>query len=545
MPFDSTFPPLDIPEDVDLWSLLFAGNQRPFPANKKILTCPETHGSYTWSDLREASINFGRGLQEQYAWKKGDVLAFYTPNSIDTPILTLGALYAGAIVSPSNPLYTPEELAFQLRDSSAKALVTQPAYLPTAIAAAKKASLSLSRIILLGSQDASDFPHFASIHPSPSSPPQPVLSISPKVDPAFLVYSSGTTGLPKGVILTHYNMVANILQASATEGSQWSWSVDKQLAFLPFFHIYGLTCCVLLSIYSGWETIVLERFDLAKCLSAIATHRITFLYCPPPVILAFSKSPLVSSYDLSSLKVLHSGAAPLTKELTLAVWDRLKIPVKQGFGLSETSAVVCCQMVPEWKEFMGSVGQLMPNMQAKLVDPSTGKEETQEGELWLKGPNVFRGYYKNEQKTKEAFSRDGYFMTGDVFRRDGHGNFYCVDRLKELIKYNGYPVPPAELEGILVGHKDVADACVVGIEDKALATEAPRAYVVLREGVTANPAKAQELVDLIASKVAPHKKLRGGIRFVDSVPKSPSGKVLRRLMRDQAKAEERAAGSKL
>ncbi|KAH6853724.1 hypothetical protein B0I37DRAFT_319543 [Chaetomium sp. MPI-CAGE-AT-0009] len=554
MPYPSTFPPLDIPDGIDLWTLLLGDKRRDFPVTKEILTCDETGRSYTWADLRSASIEFGKGLQAAWGWKKGDVLAFYTPNSIDTPILTLGALWAGGIVSPANPLYTVEELAFQLRDSGAKGLVTQPANLPIAIAAAQKASLPLNRIILLGQHrdPSGQIRHFSSILGSSSATDQHTKALISPQETAFIVYSSGTTGLPKGVCLTHGNMVANVLQASYVEGSQWrarggaDGRGDKQLGVLPFFHIYGLTCGVLLSVYEGWQLVVLERFDLERALRAIERHRITFAYVPPPVVLAFSKHPAVDKYDLTSLKVLHSGAAPLTRELTEAVWTRLRVPVKQGFGLSETSAVVCCQVVDEWGKFMGSVGKLMPNMSAKIVGED-GEEvaEGESGELWLKGPNVFPGYFKNPERTKEAFSPDGYFKTGDVFRRDKHGNFYCVDRLKELIKYNGYPVPPAELEGVLIGHKEVADACVIGIEDQAKATEVPRAYVVLRDGVEASEAKAQELTDWVATQVAPHKKLRGGIWFVDQIPKSPSGKVLRRVMREQVKREQRASGARL
>ncbi|KAK4158489.1 hypothetical protein C8A00DRAFT_10698 [Chaetomidium leptoderma] len=559
MPYPSTFPPLEIPSGIDLWTLLLGHTHRDFPVTKEILTCGETGRSYSWADLRSASIEFGKGLKALWEWKKGDVLAFYTPNSIDTPILTLGALWAGGIVSPANPLYTVDELAFQLSDSGARGLVTQPRNLPTAIAAAQKANLPLDRIILVGPRrdPSGRTRHFSSVRSTSYTASRHHHHVQariadPQTDLAFLVYSSGTTGLPKGVGLTHHNMVANVLQASYVEGSQWrsrggaDGQGDSQLGVLPFFHIYGLTCGVLMSVYEGWRLVVLERFDLHKALAAIERYRITFAYVPPPIVLAFGKHPAVDGYDLSSLKVLHSGAAPLTRELTEAVWNRLHVPVKQGFGLSETSAVVCCQVVDEWGKFMGSVGKLMPNMEAKIVSED-GKEvvEGESGELWLKGPNVFPGYFKNPERTKEAFSSDGFFKTGDVFRRDKHGNFYCVDRLKELIKYNGYPVPPAELEGVLIGHKEVADACVIGIEDQANATEVPLAYVVLREGVDASDGKAQELTEWVASQVAPHKKLRGGIRFVDQVPKSPSGKVLRRVMREQAKKEQRASGAKL
>ncbi|KAK4129573.1 acetyl-CoA synthetase-like protein [Parathielavia appendiculata] len=552
MPYPSTFPHLDIPKNVDLWTLLFGDRLRDFPPAKEILTCAETGRSYTWAELRRASIEFGQGLKEHWGWRKGEVLTFYTPNSIDTPILTLGALWAGGTVSPANPLYTADELAFQLHNAGAKGLITQAANLPTAISAARKANLPLDRILLLGTHHgpAHRIHHFTNLltPPRTTTAIKPA-SINPKRDIAFLVYSSGTTGLPKGVCLTHHNMVSNLLQASYVEGSQWrsrGGADGKQLGILPFFHIFGLTSGVLLSVYEGWQLVVLERFDMTKALRAIERYRITFAYVPPPVVLAFGKHPGVEGFDLSSLKLLHSGAAPLTRELTEAVWNRLKVPVKQGFGLSETCAFVCCQVVDEWAKFMGSVGKLMPNMEARIVgEEGRDVEEGEAGELWLKGPNVFPGYFSNPERTKEAFSSDGYFKTGDVFKRDKHGNFYCVDRIKELIKYNGYPVPPAELEGILLGHKEVADACVIGVEDQVNATEVPRAYVVLRDRGEASEAKAQELAEWVAAQVAPHKKLRGGIRFVDQVPKSPSGKVLRRVMREQAKKEQWDSGAKL
>jgi len=353
------------------------------------MTCSETGRTYSWADLRSASIEFGKGLRALWKWKKGDVLALYTPNSIDTPIVTLGAIWAGGIVSPANPLYTVEELSFQLKDSGAKAIVTQKPYLKIAVEAAHKVGIPENRIILIGSsQDISRrHRHFTSIQSTGYTGQYAKTPIRPKEDLAFLVYSSGTTGLPKGVCLTHHNIVANILQAEYVEGSQWAphggydGKGEKQLGVLPFFHIYGLTCVVLSSVYSGWQLVVLERFDMEKALQAIQNYRITFMYIPPPVVLAFGKHPSVDKYDLSSLKVLHSGAAPLTKELTEGVWNRLKVPVKQGYGLSETSPVSHCQRVYEWAKFMGSVGKLLPNMEAMIVDEN-GKEVS-DGEVCL------------------------------------------------------------------------------------------------------------------------------------------------------------------
>ncbi|KAK3942750.1 hypothetical protein QBC46DRAFT_457356 [Diplogelasinospora grovesii] len=561
MPHTSSFPEIPIPDTVDLWSFLFDTTSHPrrnaFPSTKELITCGETGRSYSHADLRSGSIDFGKGLKALWGWKKGDVLAFYTPNSVDTPVVTMGAIWAGGIVSPANPLYTVEELTFQLKDSKAKALVTQAPFLKTAVQAAKNAGIPEDHIILIGEPDKSGkFRHFKSIRSTSYTGEYARPSITPKTDLVFLVYSSGTTGLPKGVCLSHYNLVANVVQLDYVDGRYWfpdgglDGKGDKGLGILPFFHIYGLVCCVLMTVYSGWQLVIMPRFDMEKTLATIQKYSITFAYIPPPIVLAFSKHPLVEKYNLSSLKVLHSGAAPLTRELIDAVWERLKIPVKQGFGLSETSPVCTCQTMDEWAKYMTSVGKLFPNMAAKIVaEDGTEVTNTEDsGELWVKGPNVFTGYLNNPERTAAAFSEDGYFKTGDIFRRDEHGNYYCVDRLKELIKYKGFPVPPAELEGILVGHNDVLDACVIGVDDKEQATEVPRAYVVLRQGVTGEgekKKKEKELTDWMATKVAPHKRLRGGIRFVDSIPKSPSGKILRRVVRDQAKAEERKEGAKL
>lgn len=192
-----------------------------------------------------------------------------------------------------------------------------------------------------------------------------------------------------------------------------------------------------MSIWAGWHLFLMSRFDLEKACQIIQDNKITFAYVPPPIVLAFGKHPAVDQYDLTSLKMLHSGAAPLTNELLELVWNRLKLPVKQGYGLSETSPVTHAQMPDEWAKFMGSVGKLVPNMEAKIVDLEGNEMPLdEEGELWVKGPNVFRGYFNQPDKTKDAFSADGWFKTGDIFKIDKHGNYYCVDRLKELIKYS-------------------------------------------------------------------------------------------------------------
>ena len=295
-------------------------------------------------------------------------------------------------------------------------------------------------------------------------------------------------------------------------------------------------------LYSGMEIVVMPKFSLEEWCSIVQKHRITYSLVVPPVVLALAKSPLVENYDLSSIRMLNSGAAPLSKEVTQGLYDRLKIPVKQAYGLSETGPVTHMQEWEDWKTAMGSVGRLLPNQVAKFMDG--GEKEVAEGEtgeLWINGPNIFLGYLNNKTGTKHALTNDGYFKTGDVGHQDKEGNFYITDRIKELIKYKGFQVAPAELEGLLSCHPLIDDVAVLGIYSEDQATEVPRAYIVPRKGVDGGKKTEREIHDWLNSKVAHHKKLRGGIKFVDEVPKSASGKILRRVLKEQALEEDKGA----
>ena len=308
--------------------------------------------------------------------------------------------------------------------------------------------------------------------------------------------------------------------------------------------LQGLTCLIHQSIYAGLPIIVMPKFDLARFCEHIQTHKITFAYVVPPVVLGLSKSPVVENYDLSSIRMMNSGAAPLTKDLVDTLYKRLKIPVKQGYGLSETSPSTHTQPWDRWQSTIGSVGTLLPNQTAKYMNAEEQEVPVGEtGELWLKGPNIFMGYLNNPAGTKNALTEDGYFKTGDVGHQDKDGNFFITDRIKELIKYKGFQVPPAELEGYLIGHPDIDDVAVIGVQDHEQATEVPRAYVVLKKGVEAGKSKEADIVQWLSKKVASHKRLRGGVRFVDEIPKSVSGKILRRVLKLQA-AEEEKKGEK-
>ncbi|KAL5121890.1 hypothetical protein ACEQ8H_000105 [Pleosporales sp. CAS-2024a] len=546
MPSESKYPKIDIP-DVDLWAFLFERKHKPFGDDKVIYFDPYTKRSYTYGQVKEAAANFGKGLKHLWDWQKNDVLCLYTPNCIDTPAIIWGCHWAGGILSPANPNYTVDELVFQLKDSGARAIVTQLAFIKNAQDAAQQVGIPLDKVIVMGDQrdPSHKTKHFTSIvNTAGSAKYRRTKAKNPAEDLAFLVYSSGTTGHPKGVMLTHKNIVANTLMLQAGEAGLLQPSGgpdnqgDKLLAFLPFFHIYGLTCLIHQSLYSGLQLVVMPKFDLEDFCRFVQELKITFAYVVPPVVLLLGKSPIVSKYDFSSIRMMNSGAAPLTRELVETVHKRLGIPVKQGYGLSETSPTTHTQPWGDWNKTIGSVGTLLPNQTAKYMSPEEKEMPVGEtGELWIKGPNVFKGYLNNPEGTAHALTCDGYFKTGDVGYQDKDGNFYITDRVKELIKYKGFQVPPAELEGLLVSHPNVLDCAVIGVYDKDQATELPRAYVVPKDGLGKTEAESKEIVDWLGAKVAHHKKLRGGVRFVDEIPKSISGKILRRVLKVKAQEE--------
>ncbi|KAL9124865.1 MAG: hypothetical protein Q9217_005860 [Psora testacea] len=294
----------------------------------------------------------------------------------------------------------------------------------------------------------------------------------------------------------------------------------------------GLNCLIHQCFYSGLTLVVMPKFDIEKFCSSIQRYKITYAYVAPPIVLLLGKHSAIDKYDLSSLRMLSSGAAPLTKELVETVYKRINVPIKQGYGLSETSPTTHTQPWALWDTTIGSVGTLLPNQTAKYMSPEGVEVPLGEtGELWIKGPNIFRGYHNNPEGTHNALTHDGYFKTGDVGHQDKDGNFFITDRVKELIKYKGFQVPPAELEGLLISHPAIDDVAVVGIYDKAEVTEVPRAYVVLKDGVKRTEEIAEEIKNWLQSQVASHKRLRGGVRFVDEIPKSASGKILRRVLK--------------
>jgi len=363
-----------------------------------------------------------------------------------------------------------------------------------------------------------------------SDGPLPDVSIHPKEDVIVLPYSSGTTGLPKGVMLTHYNLVANVAQMDGidvTSGVELRPD-DVVLAVLPFFHIYGMVLIMSFALYRGTTLVTMPRFDMERCLGLMQKHRVSYAYLVPPIVLGLAKHPLVDKFDLSSLRAILSGAAPLGDEIEDAVKQRLGCLVTQGYGMTEASPVTHFLAVrPEHDRKPGSVGPVIPNTECKVVDLATGEElgPRQEGELWIRGPQIMKGYLNNPTATAQTVDAEGWLHTGDIGYADEDGYFWIVDRAKELIKYKGLQVAPAELEAVLVSHPAVADAAVIGVPDEE-AGELPKAFVVLKGQAT-----AEEIMAYVAGQVAPYKKIRF-VEFIPQIPKSATGKILRRVLKE-------------
>jgi acyl-CoA synthetase (AMP-forming)/AMP-acid ligase II len=303
------------------------------------------------------------------------------------------------------------------------------------------------------------------------------------------------------------------------------------MAFLPFFHIYGMTVIMNQGLYQGATLVTMPRFELEPCLQAVQDYRVTRFFLVPPIVVLLAKHPAIDKYDLSSVTRAFSGAAPLDADTARAASERIGCRLSQGYGLTETSPV--SHIVPDSQEQVvpGSVGPAAPNTECKIVDGVSGKElgRDEDGEIWIRGPQVMKGYLNNEQATSSSIDADGFFHTGDIGHIDEHDQYFIVDRLKELIKYKGFQVAPAELEALLLSNPKVADVAVIGVRDED-GEEVPKAFVVLKEAQS-----PEEIMEWVAARVAPHKKVRR-VEMIDQIPKSPTGKILRRVLRDREKA---------
>jgi acyl-CoA synthetase (AMP-forming)/AMP-acid ligase II len=455
---------------------------------------------------------------------KGDVLAVYMPNLPEYAIAFHGAASAGGRCTTVNPLYTAKELAHQLTDSGARLLLTVPPFLDAAREAA--ADAGVDEVFVLGEGEGAT--PFTELLGDPSQAPE--VGIDPAEDLAVVPYSSGTTGLPKGVMLTHLNLVSNLEQVQAAFPIN---PTDTLIGVLPFFHIYGMTVIMNQGLRAGATIVTMPRFDLEQFLDLLEERSVTRAYVVPPIALALAKHPAVEGRDLSALETIMSGAASLGAELSEQVAERIGCNVIQGYGLTETSPVT--HMIrPDGENRPGSIGQALPGTECRLVDPETGADTAagERGELWIRGPQVMAGYLNNEEATVATVDSEGWLHTGDIAVVDSDGFFEIVDRLKELIKYKGYQVAPAELEALLITHPDVADCAVIGIPDEETG-ELPKTFVV----AAGDELDADALMKWVGEQVAPQKKIRL-VETVDEIPKSPSGKILRRVLKDREGSSE-------
>ncbi|KAJ3408089.1 hypothetical protein HDU80_006928 [Chytriomyces hyalinus] len=544
MVFKSTMGDVAIPETVDMHQIVFSGYKKHL--NRYAMIDAATGATVTYAELIKKVDHLSAALHGELALQKWDVVGVFAPNHIQFPVVIHAVIKAGGSVSPANPTYNVDELAYQLKDSRAKYLFVHPTFIATASAAAAKVGIPESRIILFDdgpvNKSGGRFRSISQISDA-NYVPAPVVKFSRqeiKEQPAYLCYSSGTTGLSKGVQTTQYNVIANILQydkfqekaKDLREGDVWT-------GVLPFFHIYGLTISLHICFHRGYTLVVFPKFELPLFLTSLAKYNVTTAQIVPPIALALAKHPMVDQFKFPKLRGLMSGAAPLAPELVTAIHKRLGVTLFQAYGLTETSPAATIMPIALALKYPKSIGLLIPSVEARLVNPDTEKDVgfNKEGELWLRGPNIMKGYHNNPTATANSIDKDGWFHTGDIAVVDENNLFYIVDRLKELIKYKGFQVPPAELEAYLLEHPAIADAAVIGRPDEA-GGEVPRAYVVLKPGVHTT---ATEIVQFIDKKVAPHKKLRGGVVFIDEIPKAASGKILRRVLRVQDAASSKAS----
>ena len=528
--FTSDYPDVDIPA-LSVYDYLI-GDLAGDDLAKVALIDPATGAETTYGVLRAQVDAFAgalaaRGVGPGSGAGDQTVVGLLCPNVPAFATVFHGILRAGATVTTINSLYTAGEIEKQLRDSGATWLVTVSPLLAQAATAAEAVGIPHGRVIVL--DGASGHPNLRELLAEQA--PAPEVSFDPATHIAVLPYSSGTTGIPKGVMLTHRNLVANVQQCRTNIDLR---SSDRVLAVLPFFHIYGMTVLLNLALRQRASLVTMPKFDLVEFLTNIQTYQCTYLYIAPPIAVALAKHPIVDEFDISSVHTVFSGAAPLDGDTAELAGRRINARMMQGYGMSELSPVSHAMSHERDDIPVSSVGVLLPNLQAKLVDTATGEEitevdesgTTRPGELWIKGPNVMLGYLNKPEATAETLDADGFLHTGDVAIYHEGGYFSIVDRVKELIKYKGYQIAPAELEALLLGHPKVLDAAVIGVldEDKQ---EIPKAFIVAApdSGLTED-----DVMMFVAESVAPHKKVRT-VEFIDVIPKSAAGKILRKDLR--------------
>lgn len=520
---------IDIPE-IPFSEMLWESAQR-FPEKMAVIYQGQ---KISFRELDGLVNSFANALAN-LGVKKGDRVALYMTNRPEYLISVYGVARLGAVFTPMNPTYKEEEVAHQLQDADVSVVVVQDS-LYARVKSVRRQVKSLKSVIIVGQRSENGDPLFLDLirQSSPKHPPQ--VQLSWNGDLVALPYSSGTTGLPKGVMLTHQNLVANAIQFIS---SGRITERDTLLLFLPFYHIYGIML-INGALYSGATQVIMEAFDLDLSLSLAQKHQATLYYAVPPILIQMDGHPNLSAYDVSHLRYIMVGAAPMAPDVAQRVQEKLGVRVLQGYGLTEASPVTHLNPVDQGKVKLDSVGLGVSNQEQKIVDLETGERELEVGEvgeLAVKGPHVMQGYWKSQEETARVL-RDGWLSTGDIARMDAEGYIYIVDRKKEMIKYKGFSVAPAEVEAVLFQHEAVADCAVIGKPDVE-AGEIPKALVLLRSGQEISP---DDLMEFVGSRIAGYKRVRE-VAFVTSIPKTASGKILRRVLLEAERSTAQEAVS--
>ena len=473
--------------------------------------------SYTFAELSDAIHSLAGGLAER-GISPGKVVGLMAPNLPEYAVVFHGVAVAGAAVSTINPTYGPQEVRHQLNDAGVSILFTVPMFVETALAAIE--GTETTQVVVIG-EPVSGTTGMAELFANPIEQ----VPVDVATHTVVLPYSSGTTGLPKGVMLSHRNLVANIEQFLHAVHYQEN---EVALAALPFFHIYGMQVLMNGLLSNGVTTVTMPRFDMAEALQAVQDFKVTRFFAVPPIVLGLANAPVVDEYDTSSIRQIFSGAAPLGAELAAQASARLGCEVVQGFGMTELSPVSHATVEGDYRP--GTSGVTISNTESRIVDPDTGEDQPigGRGELWVRGPQVMTGYLNNPTATAETVDADGWLHTGDIAIIDEYGHMTIVDRMKELIKYKGFQVAPAELEALLITHPKIADVAVIGIPNdeaggspKAFVTEAPGASISL-----------EEIQALVGDNLVSYKQIRE-LEVIDLIPKSASGKILRKDLRNR------------
>ncbi|XP_052186664.1 4-coumarate--CoA ligase 2-like [Diospyros lotus] len=531
--FKSKLPDIPIPTHLSLHDYCF--EKLSEFSDRTCLIVGSTGKTYTFAETHLISRRVAAGLSS-LGVKKGDVVMLLLQNCAEFAFSFTAASMLGAVTTTANPFYTAAEVFKQFNACKAKLIITQSQYVEKLRDAAENhPKLGEDFTVVTTDDPPENCLHF-SVLSGANETDLPDVAIDPD-DAVALPFSSGTTGLPKGVVLTHNSLITSVAQQVDGENPNLHLKEDDVvLCVLPLFHIYSLNSVLLCSMRAGAAVLLMHKFEIGALLELIQRHRVTVAAVVPPLVLALAKNPMVAGFDLSSLRLVLSGAAPLGKELEQALRDRVPQAIfGQGYGMTEAGPVLsmCLGFAKQpFQTKSGSCGTVVRNAELKVVDPDTGCSlgHNQPGEICIRGHQIMKGYLNDAEATARTVDADGWLHTGDIGYVDDDNEVFIVDRVKELIKFKGFQVPPAELEALLVSHPSIADAAVVPQKDEA-AGEVPVAFVVRsEEGLTEEAVK-----EFIAKQVVFYKKLHK-VYFVNAIPKSPSGKILRKDLRAKLSA---------